>query len=164
MKKLFMLMAFVAMFITASAQDAGMKWYADADMSFQIPEDFNVKDSDDDSFFAKGADDFGEIFAMLTTYATEMSVDYMNEHMLMDKNNAELDGWKCEDPVIKGNVITMRSLGEEEADDAKVKAVKMYFRVKSGKKHLSGYIMFKQDEEAKMKPLFEKMLTSIEIN
>ena len=162
MKKLLMFVAFAAFCITADAQSAGMKSYADEHMSLEFPDVFVADDSSDEhAFSASSEEGIGDMSLLLEF--NEKSADSMKDwaQSNIDFVEGDEENWKFDALVIKDKMATLRSVGDYEWDDAKVKVVRMYFLVNSNKLHFKGNMTYKLDDEAKMKPLFEKMLASL---
>ena len=80
---------------------------------------------------------------------------------LIEKEFGEPTGWKCGPTTVKGKQFTFRSEGEEEVDDKKVPAVKYSFGILTPKKNMFlGSVKFKKSDEAKYKPLIDKIIAS----
>lgn len=165
MKKILMMVALVAMTVSASAQ--GLKTFDGKLFSCQYPanfeaqeqwldEAFNAKIEDGIEFMDVSLGDFGKDMtpAELKKYAENMK--YM-----IERSMGEPTGWKCGPTTVKGKMFTFRSEGEEEVDDKKVPAVKYSFGILTPKKNMFlGSIKFKKSDEAKYKPLVDKIIAS----
>ena len=173
MKKIFALLAFVAMTMTASAQGAaGLKTFDCKLFSCQYPANFEPQEQwMDEAFNAKIEDDI-EFFSASYMAGQDMTVQQLKDwgegmRGLVERSMGEPTGWKAGPISLKGKTITFRSEGEEEVwdsqkgEDVKIPAVKMsYCVVQPGKKIFSGELKFKKKDEAKYKVLFTKILTS----
>lgn len=169
MKKIFMMMALMAMTLTASAQDAELKTYDCKPFTCQYPADY---EADEDPFFD-------------TMFSAEKDETHKMQMSLNDQKIASLQafkaytenikkvntvflgeptGWKVDAPVYKGMTMTIRRVKEEEYDEAgKVMMVAYDFAsVGSKTKRLfAGIIRYPLSEDAKYKPLIDKIVASI---
>ena len=162
MKKIFAVLAFVAMTLTASAQ---LKTFDGKLFSCQYPADFEAQEQWlDEAFNAKGTDEVGFLSVSLTDI--DMTTEQLKRwadgmKMLTESSFGEPTGWKSGATVLKGNMVSFRAEGPVEVDEEKVTAVKyIYCFVTPQKKCFSGEMKFKKSDEAKYKPLFDKILTS----
>lgn len=169
MKKLLMFVAFVAMCVTASAQSAGMKKYADQHMSLEYPEEFTAGDGNEYHFQARAEDNFSMLDLKLSTMASNLN--QMKEWCQEKKDNVndDEDGtWTAGNIEVKGQLVSVRCDGEQEVmnnDTYKydmTKVVKIAFTLTTpNKMNFKGEMYYKLADEAKMKPAFEKMLASL---
>ena len=171
MKKILMMVALVAMTVSASAQ--GLKTFDCKLFSCQYPANFEAQEQWlDEAFNAKieggiefmdvSLGDFGKDMtpAELKQYAENMK--YM-----IERSMGEPTGWKCGPTTVKGKTFSFRAEGEEEVydsdkeEDVKVPAVKYAFGILTpAKKMFLGSIKFKKSDEAKYKPLVDKIIAS----
>ena len=163
MKKIFAILAFAAMTLTTSAQD--LKTFDCALFTCQYPADFEAQEQwMDEAFNAKSNDEVG--FLSVTITDQDMTADQLKEwadgmKMMTESSFGEPTGWKAGAPELKGKQVIFRAEGEEEIDDAKVPAVKyVYCIVTPEKKCFSGEPKFKKADEAKYKPLLDKIFAS----
>lgn len=163
MKKIFAILAFAAMTLTVSAQN--MKTFDGKLFSCQYPAEFEAEDQwDDEAFNAKGKDEVG--FLSVSIGDQDMTVQQLKEwadgmRSMTEKSFGEPTGWKAGAATVKGKQVTFRAEGEEEVDDTKVPAVKyVYLYVTPQKKCFSGELKFKKSDEAKYKPLVDKIIAS----
>ena len=162
MKKILTMMAFVAMTMTASAQ---LKTFECNLFTCQYPADFEAQEQwMEEAFNAKSDDEIG--FLSVSVSDLDMTPEQLKDwgdgmKMMTESSFGEPTGWKAGTPVLKGKQVTFRAEGEEEVDDEKVPAVKyVYCFITPEKKCFSGELKFKKSDEAKYKPLFDKILAS----
>jgi hypothetical protein len=165
MKKLFMFVALAAMCVVANAQQ--LKTFDGKLFSCQYPAEFEAQEQwMDDAFNAKIED--GVEFFSLSVADQDMDADQLKmwaEGMkgLIEKSFGEPTGWKAGAPVIKGKIVTLRAEGEEDpaCDDNKIPTVKYTFcTVTPDKKTFCGELKFQKKDEAKYKPLVDKIIAS----
>ena len=165
MKKIFMMMALAAMTLTASAQ--GLKTFDCKLFSCQYPANFEAQEQwMDEAFNAKIEDGIEFMELSLGEYGKDMTPAEMKKYSesvkyLIERSFGEPTGWKCGPTTVKGKMFTFRSEGEEEVDDKKVPAVKYSFGILTAKKNMFlGSLKFKKSDEAKYKPLVDKIIAS----
>ena len=170
MKKLFMMVAFAAMTVTASAQ---LKTFDGKLFSCQYPAEFEAQEQWlDEAFNAKIEDGIEIMELSLGEYGKDMTPDDMKKYSesvkyLIERSFGEPTGWKCGPTTVKGKQFSFRSEGDEEVydsdkdEDVKVPAVKYSFGILTPKKSIFlGSLMFKKSDEAKYKPLVDKIIAS----
>ena len=169
MKKIFVMMALMAMTLTVSAQDAELKTYDCTPFTCQYPADY---EADEDPFFDtmfSAEKDETHKMQMSLNDVTIASLQAFKDYTENIKNVnttflGEPTGWKVEAPVYKGMTMTIRRVKEEEYDESgKVMMVVYDFASVSpkSKRLFSGDIRFPLSEEAKYKPLIDKIVASI---
>ena len=169
MKKFFMMMALAAMTMTVSAQ--GLKTFDGKLFSCQYPDNFEAQDQwFDESFNAKIEN--GVEFLSVSVTDLDMTSEQLKQwadgmKMMTESSLGEPTGWKAGAPVLKGKQVTFRAEGEEEVYDSekddyvKVPAVKfVYCMITPEKKCFTGELKFKKSDEAKYKPLLDKIIAS----
>ena len=172
MKKILMMVAFVAMTMSASAQSEGMKYYASESINLEFPEDFTAGDGDENEFSAEGDDNFSRMELRLSSMAS--SLDQMKAWCKdrIESISSDEDGtWSAGDVVVKGKLATVRFDGQVEVlnDDTykreMTKVVKISFTMTTpNQKQFYGSFYYKLADEAKMMPAFEKMVASLKAN
>ena len=155
MKKVFMFVLLAAMTMVANAQNPGLKIYDGKLFSCQYPADFVAQD--------QWTDEASNFFS---ASVSEDKLEYTNEQlkeygegmrMMTEKSFGEPTGWKAGPLVIKGKSYYFIAEGEE--DD--VPAVKISYLVNTPDKRVFvGELKFAKKDEAKYKPLFDKIITS----
>ena len=139
MKKIFAILAFAAMTITANAQ--GLKTFDCKMFSCQYPANFEAQEQwMDEAFNAKVEDGVEFMELSLGEYGKDMTLAEMKKYSesvkyLIERSMGEPTGWKCGPTTVKGKTFTFRSEGEEEVDDNKVPAVKYSFGSLTPKKN-----------------------------
>ena len=140
MKKIFAILAFAAMTLTVSAQ--GLKTFDCKLFSCE--------------FMDVSLGDYGKDMTPAEMKKYAESFKYT-----IERSMGEPTGWKCGPTTVKGKQFTFRSEGEEEVDDQKVPAVRYSFGILTpAKKIFLGSIKFKKSDEAKYKPLVDKIIAS----
>ena len=163
MKKIFAILAFAAMTLTVSAQ--GLKTFDCKLFSCQYPANFEAQEQWMDEAFNAKIEDSVEFLSVSVT-DMDMTVQQLKDwadgmKMMTERSFGEPTGWKAGNVVVKGKQVTFRAEGEEEIDDEKVPAVKyVYCMVTPQKKCFTGELKFKKSDEAKYKPLVDKILAS----
>ena len=159
MKKIFMMMAFAAMTLTASAQ---LKTFNGKSFSCQYPADFKALDQYADYLFMAETDD-----RMCGFTLTLIQEDLTPRQMMLfvDKMKAESEDspWKIVGKgEIKGGRVTVRSEREKDNDEGEtVTLVRISFRVGTlNKKSFTGELKFLKSDEAKYQPLVDKIIAS----
>ncbi len=168
MKKIFAILAFVAMSLTVSAQDVALKTYDCKPFTCQYPADFEAdEDPFWDTMFNAEKDETHKMDLSLNAVFIKSLQELKAYAENLKKVNTvfmgEPTGWKVETPVYKGMTMTMRRVKEEDIDGAKVMMV-VYDIASVGsksKKVFSGSIRFPLSDEAKYKPLIDKIVASI---
>lgn len=157
-----MMLALAAMTLTASAQ---LKTFDGKLFSCQYPANFEAQEQwFDEAFNAKIEN--GVEFLSVSVTDLDMTSEQLKEwadgmKMMTESSFGEPTGWKAGAPVLKGKQVTFRAEGEEEIDDQKVPTVKyVYCFVTPDKKCFSGELKFKKSDEAKYKPLVDKIIVS----
>jgi hypothetical protein len=163
MKKIFAILAFAVMTLTVSAQ--GLKTFNGKLFSCQYPANFEAQEQWMDEAFNAKIEDSVEFLSVSVT-DMDMTVQQLKDwadgmKMMTERSFGEPTGWKAGNVVVKGKQVTFRAEGEEEIDDEKVPAVKyVYCMVTPQKKCFTGELKFKKSDEAKYKPLVDKILAS----
>ena len=171
MKKIFMMMALAAMTLTVSAQ--GLKTFDCKLFSCQYPANFEAQEQwMDEAFNAKIEDGIEFMDVSLSDFGMDMTQAQLKEYAegmkaLIERSFGEPTGWKCGAVTLKGKQYSFRAEGEEEVydsdkeEDVKVPAVKYSFGIVTAtKKMFLGSIKFKKSDEAKYKPLVDKIIAS----
>ena len=160
MKKIFMMMALVAMTLTASAQD--LKTFNGKLFSCQYPADFTALDQYADESFSAETDDRLSSFSV-TVMNQNLTPQQMKEWIDYMKKDSEYSPWKVVGQgEIKGKQVSVRSEREKENDEGEmVTLVRYSFRLGTlGKKSFIGELKFQKTDEAKYKPLVDKIIAS----
>ena len=166
MKKFMMMMAFAAMCVTANAQD--LKTFDGKLFSCQYPAAFEAQEQwMDDSFNAKIED--GVEFFSISVADQDMTPQYLKDWAegmrgMVEKSFGEPTGWKAGPAVLKGKTVSFRSEGVEDpaCDDSNIPTVKITFcTVIDNKKTFCGELKFQKKDEAKYKPLVDKIIASL---
>lgn len=169
MKKIFSLLVIAAITLTAGAQNNELKTFDGKLFSCQYPANFEAQEQWMDEAFNASIEDGIEFFSA-SVASQDMSLQDLKEwgegmQMMTEKSFGEPTGWKAGQLVIKGKQLTFRSEGEEGDDDdeeEKVSAVKYTYCVVTPDKHtFCGELKFPKKDEAKYKPLFDKILASL---
>lgn len=165
MKKIFAILAFAAMTLSASAQ--GLKSFDGKLFSCQYPANFEAQEQWlDEAFNAKVEDGIEFMELSLGDYGKDMTVAELKKYSesakyLIERSMGEPTGWKCGPTTVEGKTFTFRAEGEEEVDDKKVPAVKYSFGILTPKKKMFlGTLRFLKKDEAKYKPLVDKIIAS----
>ena len=171
MKKILMMMALAAMTLSASAQD--MKTFDGKLFSCQYPANFEAQEQWlDEAFNAKVEDGIEFMELSIGEYGKDMTADELKKYSesvkyLIERSMGEPTGWKCGPTTVKGKQFSFRAEGEEEVydsdkeEDVKVPAVKYSFGILTPKKNIFlGSLKFKKSDEAKYKPLVDKIIAS----
>ena len=163
MKKVFMFMLLAALTMVASAQNPGLKTFDCKLFSCLYPADFEPQEQWMDNAFNAQIEDTPNFFS---ASVSEDELEYTNEQlkeygegmrMMTEKSFGEPTGWKAGPLVIKGKSYYFIAEGEE--DD--VPAVKISYLVNTPDKRVfAGELRFAKKDEAKYKPLFDKIITS----
>ena len=165
MKKIFAILAFAAMTLSVSAQS--LKTFDCKLFSCQYPANFVAQEQwMDEAFNAKIEDGVEFMDVSLSELGQDMTQAQLKEYAegmkgLIERSFGEPTGWKCGTVTVKGKQYSFRAEGEEEVDDQKVPAVKYSFGIVTPKKNMFlGSIKFKKSDEAKYKPLVDKIIAS----
>lgn len=163
MKKVFMFMLLAAMTLVASAQNTGLKTFDCKLFSCQYPADFEPQEQWMDNAFNAQIEDTPNFFS---ASVSEEEIEYTNEQlkeygegmrMMTEKSFDEPTGWKAGPLVIKGKSYYFIAEGEED----EVPAVKISYLVNTpNKRAFAGELKFAKKDEAKYKPLFDKIIAS----
>lgn len=163
MKKVFMFMLLAAMTMVANAQNPGLKTFDCKLFSCLYPADFEPQEQWMDNAFNAQIEDTPNFFS---ASVSEDELEYTNEQlkeygegmrMMTEKSFGEPTGWKAGPLVIKGKSYYFIAEGEEED----VPAVKISYLVNTPDKRVfAGELRFAKKDEAKYKPLFDKIITS----
>ena len=163
MKKVFMFMLLAAMTMAANAQNPGLKTFDCKLFSCLYPADFEPQEQWMDNGFNAKIEDTPNFFS---ASVSEEEMEYTNQQikdfgegmrMMTEKSFGEPTGWKAGPLVIKGKSYYFIAEGEE--DD--VPAVKISYLVNTPDKRVfAGELRFAKKDEAKYKPLFDKIITS----
>ncbi|MBQ7452265.1 MAG: hypothetical protein IJV60_06925 [Prevotella sp.] len=163
MKKVFMFMLLAAMTLVASAQNTGLKTFDCKLFSCQYPADFEPQEQWMDNAFNAQIEDTPNFFS---ASVSEEEIEYTNEQlkeygegmrMMTEKSFGEPTGWKAGPLVIKGKSYYFIAEGEED----EVPAVKISYLVNTpNKRAFAGELKFAKKDEAKYKPLFDKIIAS----
>ena len=169
MKKFFAMLVLAAMTLTASAQ--GLKTFDCKMFTCQYPDDFETQEQWMDEAFNAKIKGSQEFFSVSVMKDQDMTVQQLKDwaegmRMMTERQFGEPTGWKAGPVVLKGKTVTFRSEGEEDdyidGQDVKVPTVKMSFcMAQPGKIVFCGELKFKKSNEAKYKPLFNKILASL---
>ena len=163
MKKVFMFMLLAAMTMVANAQNPGLKTFDCKLFSCLYPADFEPQEQWMDNGFNAKIEDTPNFFS---ASVSEEEIEYTNQQikdygegmrMMTEKSFGEPTGWKAGPLVIKGKSYYFIAEGEE--DD--VPAVKISYLVNTpDKRAFAGELRFAKKDEAKYKPLFDKIIAS----
>ena len=160
MKKIFVMMALMAMTLTVSAQD--LKTFNGKLFSCQYPADFTALDQYADESFSAETDDRLSSFSV-TVMNQNLTPQQMKEWIDYMKKDSEYSPWKVVGQgEIKGKQVSVRSEREKENDEGEmVTLVRYSFRLGTlGKKSFIGELKFQKTDEAKYKPLVDKIIAS----
>lgn len=156
-------MLLAAMTMAANAQNPGLKTFDCKLFSCQYPADFEPQEQWMDNGFNAKIEDTPNFFS---ASVSEEEMEYTNQQikdfgegmrMMTEKSFGEPTGWKAGPLVIKGKSYYFIAEGEE--DD--VPAVKISYLVNTpDKRAFAGELRFAKKDEAKYKPLFDKIITS----
>lgn len=154
MKKILTMVAFVAMAMTASAQE--MVTYNGAKFSVQHPKEYaDVIDSwtpdvvnewkkDDNHYLSVWPDEYSDAtLDNLTSWGTMMKQDFEGKD----------EGWKVDEPVVNGKYLTIRMTAGD--------VVQYYYLIVEDGLNFEGRMKFLVSEEAKYKPIFDAVIASI---
>ena len=156
-------MLLAAMTMVASAQNPGLTTFDCKLFSCLYPADFEPQEQWMDNGFNAKIDDTPNFFS---ASVSEDEYEYTNEQikeygegmrMMTEKSFGEPTGWKAGPLVIKGKSYYFIAEGEED----EVPAVKISYLVNTPNKRVfAGELRFAKKDEAKYKPLFDKIITS----
>lgn len=167
MKKFFAILALAAMTLTVSAQDAALKSFNGKMFACLYPADFEAQDQiTDESFYAEHPEDECMGNFSVTIMSQDLTPQVMKEWIDYMKKGSEYSPWKVVGQgEIKGQQVTVRSEREKEYDEGEmVTLVKYSFRLAtSTKKSFIGELVFPKSEEAKYKPLVDKIIASCKL-
>lgn len=156
MKKILAFVAFAAMCMTASAQE--LKTFTGNKFVIQYPAEFKgeVDDWGGDTNVWKLDDSH-----MMTCWYNDDACKVVEFEMYasVQKFGLEDKGMTCDEPVIKGNICTLRGVKDNQVEYAYV--------VNIGKANpsecLTGKFRCLKSDEAKYKPLFDKILSTMKL-
>lgn len=156
-------MLLAAMTLVASAQNTGLKTFDCKLFSCQYPADFEPQEQWMDNAFNAQIEDTPNFFS---ASVSEEEIEYTNEQlkeygegmrMMTEKSFGEPTGWKAGPLVIKGKSYYFIAEGEED----EVPTVKISYLVNTpNKRAFAGELKFVKKDEAKYKPLFDKIIAS----
>lgn len=156
-------MLLAAMTLVASAQNTGLKTFDCKLFSCQYPADFEPQEQWMDNAFNAQIEDTPNFFS---ASVSEEEIEYTNEQlkeygegmrMMTEKSFGEPTGWKAGPLVIKDKSYYFIAEGEED----EVPAVKISYLVNTpNKRAFAGELKFAKKDEAKYKPLFDKIIAS----
>lgn len=156
-------MLLAAMTLVASAQNTGLKTFDCKLFSCQYPADFEPQEQWTGNAFNAQIEDTPNFFS---ASVSEEEIEYTNEQlkeygegmrMMTEESFDEPTGWKAGPLVIKGKSYYFIAEGEEE----EVPAVKISYLVNTpNKRAFAGELKFAKKDEAKYKPLFDKIIAS----
>lgn len=156
-------MLLAAMTLVASAQNTGLKTFDCKLFSCQYPADFEPQEQWMDNAFNAQIEDTPNFFS---ASVSEEEIEYTNEQlkeygegmrMMTEKSFGEPTGWKAGPLVIKGKSYYFIAEGEED----EVPAIKISYLVNTpNKRAFAGELKFAKKDEAKYKPLFDKIIAS----
>ena len=156
-------MLLAAMTMVAGAQNPGLTTFDCKLFSCLYPADFEPQEQWMDNGFNAKIDDTPNFFS---ASVSEDEYEYTNEQikeygegmrMMTEKSFGEPTGWKAGPLVIKGKSYYFIAEGEED----EVPAVKISYLVNTPNKRVfAGELRFAKKDEAKYKPLFDKIITS----
>lgn len=155
MKKIFAILALAAMTLTASAQD--VKTYEFDKFIAVYPADFKEKIvwGDVDGF---NIDDDHLYEVVIDPYCCDLNG--LKDFGIDRKESLEEKGFKCDEPVVKGNTVYVRGVNGNK--------VRYWFAVKDAglpdEQAFRGLFWCLTSDEAKYKPIFtEKMLPGLKL-
>ena len=163
MKKILMFVAFAAMCITANAQEVKMTSYAGDLFSFEYHADWKSTENTlkDVAFRANDGVTMVEASSEWSAFDANDLKDWAAEM----KERKAIWSLKGGDVVTNGDISTIRFTGVQETYGSmglvKNNIVTISFAVNSNGKTLTGDITYLQKNEAKMKPVVEKILASL---
>lgn len=156
-------MLLAAMTLVASAQNTGLKTFDCKLFSCQYPADFEPQEQWMGNAFNAQIEDTPNFFS---ASVSEEEIEYTNEQlkeygegmrMMTEQSFGEPTGWKAGPLVIKGKSYYFIAEGEED----EVPAVKISYLVNTpNKRAFAGELKFAKKDEAKYKPLFDKIIAS----
>ena len=156
-------MLLAAMTMAANAQNPGLKTFDCKLFSCQYPADFEPQEQWMDNGFNAKIEDTPNFFSASVSeeeleYTDQQIKDYgEGMRMMTEKSFGEPTGWKAGPLVIKGKSYYFIAEGEED----NVPAVKISYLVNTpDKRAFTGELRFAKKDEAKYKPLFDKIITS----
>ena len=162
-KKLFSILAFVAISLTASAQD--LKTFDGKLFTCQYPANFEAQEQWMDEAFNAKIEDAVE-FLSVSVNDQEMSDEWLKEWCegmrgLTESSFGEPTGWKAGPVQVKGKMAFFRCEGEESVNGDPVPAVKFIGGLSTpDKKFFVVELRFGKNDEAKYKPLFDKIIST----
>ena len=156
MKKLFAMVIFAAMCITAGAQE--LKTYTGSNFIIQHPAEFIGEDDD----WGAGANQWKmDDNHLLTCWYDDDACKMVEFDMYaaVQKYGMEDKGMTCGEPVINGKICTLRGVKDDQVEYAYV----VYFGVKTDSECLRGKFRCLVSDEAKYKPIFDTILSTMQL-
>lgn len=155
MKKFFSILAFAAITLTANAQ-VEMVTYNGEKFSVQHPKEYaDVVDDWDPGVVNEWKKDDNHKLSVWPDEYSDVKVEDFNYWGNYKKQEFEEkdEGWKVDDPVIKGKSLTLRMTAGD--------IVQYFYYVVDNGLVFEGKMTFLTSEEAKYKPVFDAVLASI---
>lgn len=155
MKKLFSILALAVITLTANAQGE-MVTYSGEKFSVQHPKEYadvvddwtpgvvNEWKKDDNHKLSVWPDEYSDV--------TLENLNYWGDYKKQEFEQKD-EGWKVDDPVIKGKYLTLRMTAGD--------IVQYFYFVVDNGLVFEGKMTFLTSEEAKYKPVFDAVLASI---
>ena len=155
MKKIFSILAFAAITLTANAQGE-MVTYSGEKFSVQHPKEYadvvddwtpgvvNEWKKDDNHKLSVWPDEYSDV--------TLENLNYWGDYKKQEFEEKD-EGWKVDDPVVKGKCLTLRMTAGD--------IVQYFYYVVDNGLVFEGKMTFLTSEEAKYKPVFDAVLASI---
>ena len=156
MKKLFAIVIFAAMCITAGAQE--LETYTGSNFIIQHPAEFIGEDDDWGASVNQWKMDDSHL---LTCWYDDDACKIVEFDMFaaVQKIGMEDKGMTCGDPVINGKICTLRGVKDDQVEYAYV----VYFGVKTDSECLRGKFRCLVSDEAKYKPIFDTILSTMQL-
>ena len=159
MKKVFMFVVLAAMTLIASAQNDGLKTFDGKMFSCLYPAEYVAEDPWMDEVFnayVDGTPCHFNVGISPDVVFSDADIKNWGEGSVRDEKEF-MTGWKVSPCVIKGKTVYFFSEGKQD----NVQVVKAKFLVNTPSKHVfSGFFLFLKKDEAKYRPLIEKILAS----
>ena len=156
MKKIFAIVAFAAICIAASAQE--LVTYTGSEFIVQHPAEFKGEED----VWGAGANEWKmDDNHLLTCWYDEdaCKVVEFDMYAAVQKIGMEDKGMTCGDPVIKGNICTLRGVKDNQVEYAYV----VNFGIKTYSECLTGKFRCLVSDEAKYKPMFDTILSTMKL-
>lgn len=159
MKKVFMFVVLAAMTLIASAQNDGLKTFDGKMFSCLYPAEYAAEEQwTDDVFnaYVEGTPCHFNAGVSADVEFSDADIKNWGEGTARDLKEFMKD-WKVEPCVVKGKAVYVISEGKED----NVPSVQVKYLVNTPSKHVfSGRFLFLKKDEAKYRPLIEKILAS----